>query len=127
MDDLGKRLDMNKAADFWKSKTVWLTSKWSGVAGMDISVNLWRDCLERLGCDVVVRSYSFTEWSAPAQRMLAKMPTEHLFSDINAQHPEGLTQQLIRRQSMIREDLIRALSNPAMKSTDRALLKRMHT
>ena len=28
---------------------------------------------------------------------------------------------------MIREDLIRALSNPTMKVTDRALLKRMHT
>ena len=114
------------AVDFWTSKTVWLTSKWSGVAGMDIAVELWRACLERLGCDVVVRSYSFTEWSEPAQRMLTTMPTEHLFSDIHRHFPPSLIKQLAKKQAEILEDYLSACRAPGLKASDRGRLKREH-
>ena len=114
--------------DYWHDKTLVVTSKWAGIAGMDIALQAWAKALQDEGINVRVVTHSFCERDNACQKMLACIPSHQLFSDLNTQLSDPLTKTILRKQLQIRqkflghEHRLRGGSDPAT----RAALKKAH-
>ena len=83
---------------FWHGKRIVITSKWCGLAGMCIAMELWARGMRSKGVDVKVDIYSCTEWNTSAQVFLSIPSVDHLLTDLNDQHVKSLTQKITSKQ-----------------------------
>ena len=114
---------VEQSTSFWQGKRVLITSKWSGCAGMDIALHLWKLSMEARGCNVIVETFSFTEWEPRAQALLSRFPCRHMFGDINEQFDPKLRKTIMDKQRDIRNLYLLESSVRGTRPAQKAALK----